>query len=303
MANYDIERINGFLKDKPAEFIRQCEQAYETQLDSAVSGILKHNGRSLVMLAGPSSSGKTTTARLLKEKLIKEGRCASVISLDDFYLVRDIPHTFEDGTVDYERVEALDVPLISSCLSELMTEGESDVPRFCFKNKKRSGFERIKASENEILIIEGLHALNPVITDPLEAYSMTKLYVSVSSRITQGGKMLFTKRDLRFIRRMIRDYHHRNSDVENTFYLWKGVRMGEDRYLFPYSGNADMKIDSIHPYEVSLFKNIATELLDHVARDSQYFKNADELREKLAKATPIDRCLMPDGSLLGEFIQ
>ncbi len=303
MANFDVKRINGLLEEAPSEFIKDCEKAYDEQLDTAVSGILKHKGRSLVMLAGPSSSGKTTTARLLKEKLSLSGRSASVISLDDFYLVQSQPHTFEDGTVDFERVEALDIPLITSCLGELVTRGESNIPRFCFKSKERSGFEKVKVSENGILIVEGLHALNPVITEPLSGKDMTKLYVSVSSRITDGDSILFTKRDLRFLRRMIRDYHHRSSDVEYTFYLWKGVRMGEDRYLFPFSGNADMKIDSIHPYEVALFKNIATELLDRVAQNSVYFKNADELKEKLGKVCAIDRSLMPDTSLLGEFIQ
>ena len=303
MANFDIGSINGLLNEAPSEFVKECENAYEAQLDSAVNKVLKHEGRSLVMLAGPSSSGKTTTAKLLREKLILEGRDALVISLDDFYLTDDEPHTFEDGTVDFERVEALDIPLIDSCLAQLMTEGGSEIPRFCFKEKKRSGFEKMSISEDGIVIVEGLHALNPVITEPLSEMEMTKLYVSVSSRITDGDEVLFSRRDIRFIRRMIRDFHHRNSDVEYTFYLWKGVRMGEDRYLFPFSGNADMKIDSIHPYEVALFKNIATELLDRVAKDSVYFKRADELKVKLGKVDTIERKLMPDTSLLGEFMQ
>lgn len=302
MANFDVERINGLLNEDPAEFVKQCEEAFDRQLDSVVGKILRHKGRSLVMLAGPSSSGKTTTATIFRNKLSLNGRSASVISLDDFYLTQDEPHTFEDGTVDYERVEALDIPLIASCLGELVSEGESEIPKFCFKKKERSGFEKMKVSEDEILIVEGLHALNPVITQPLSENPMTKLYISVSSRITCSGQVLFTKRDLRFLRRMIRDYHHRNSEVENTFYLWKGVRMGEDRYLFPFSGNADVKIDSIHPYEVALFKKNATELLDRVAQDSVYFKNADELKEKLSKVCAIDLSLMPDSSLLGEFI-
>lgn len=302
MANFDVGRINELSKNAPSEFVKECENAYEGQLDRAVSEILKHRGRSLVMLAGPSSSGKTTTAKLLKEKLILNGRNAEVISLDDFYLVEGEPHTFEDGTVDFERVDALDVPLIDSCLAGLMTEGESEIPRFCFRKKERSGFEKMSISEDGIAIVEGLHALNPVITEPLSGMEMTKLYVSVSSRITDGDRVLFSKRDIRFLRRMIRDYHHRNSDVEYTFYLWRGVRMGEDRYLFPFSGNADIRIDSIHPYEVALFKNYATELLESIDSGSKYYKNADELKEKLGKVCAMDRNLMPDTSLLGEFI-
>lgn len=302
MANYDIKQINSLTSKQPKEFITECESAYRMQLDSIVSGIEKEQGRVLVMLAGPSSSGKTTTARLLKEKLTQKGRNASVVSLDDFYLTQTEPYTFEDGTVDFERVDALDVPLISKCLHELMNEGVSELPRFCFKRKERSCFEEMKISDGEIVIVEGLHALNPVITEPLSDEKMKKLYVSVSSRITDDGNVFFTKRDLRFIRRMIRDYRHRNSDVEYTFYLWKGVRMGEDRYLFPFSGNADIRIDSIHPYEPCLFKDTAINLLERVPRDSVYFKVADELKRKLEYIQKLPEDLLPEGSLLEEFI-
>lgn len=303
MANYDLKQINTILKNDPEKYIKECENAYRVQLEKIVNDIEKEDGRVLVMLAGPSSSGKTTTASLIKEKLTLKGRKASVISLDDFYLIQDEPHTFEDGTVDFERVEALDVPLISSCLHELMNEGESNLPKFCFQKKERSGFEKLRISADEIVIVEGLHALNPVITDPLSDEKMKKLYVSVSSRITEGEKVLFSKRDLRFIRRMIRDYHHRNSDVEYTFYLWKGVRMGEDRYLFPFSGNADVRIDSIHPYEAALFKTAAINLLDRVDADSPYYQNASELKEKLEKSVEISEAFLPENSLLSEFIK
>ena len=176
------------------------------------------------------------------------------------------------------------------------------MPRFCFKTKKRSFGERTAVDPEGVVIVEGLHALNPAITDPLCDETMKKYYVSVSSRITDGNEVLFSKRDLRFIRRMIRDFYHRNSDVEYTCYLWKGVRMGEDRYLFPFSGLADRKIDSIHPYEVALFKNIAVTLLDRVDKSSIYYENADELKKKLSRFGSIERERLPKDSLLNEFV-
>ncbi len=303
MANYDLRMINAEIQKAPEAFIAECEKAYRLQLDSIINDILTQEGRVLVMLAGPSSSGKTTTAKLLKEKLISSGRSATVISLDDFYLIQDEPHTFEDGTVDFERVDALDVPMIICCLHELMDKGESRLPKFCFKKKERSGFESVSIKADEIVIVEGLHALNPVITRPLSDEKMKKLYVSVSSRITDGEKVIFTKRDLRFIRRMIRDYHHRNSEVEYTFYLWKGVRMGEDRYLFPYSGEADVKIDSIHPYEVTLFRDTARRLLDRVPENSIYAQQAKELKSKLGLCVSTEELLLPENSLLREFVE
>lgn len=302
MASYDVETVNRLLKQDCQKYIMECERAYRSQLDVIADEMTAEKGRGLLMLAGPSSSGKTTTARLLKEKLNEKGRSATVVSLDDFYLIQDEPFTFEDGTVDFERVEALDVPLISRCLHELMDKGESLLPEFCFRQKKRSDFKRVTVSRDEIIIVEGLHALNPVITEPLNDERTGLYYVSVSSRITDGDKVLFSKRDLRLIRRMIRDYNHRNSDVEYTFYLWKAVRMGEDRYLFPYSGRAHRKIDSIHPYETALFKNNATKLLDRVAEDSVYYETAAELKKKLQRFVSVERDLLPEKSLLEEFI-
>ncbi len=302
MANYDVEVINRLLNEDCKKYIMECEKAYRSQLDEIVTEVIREKGRGLLMLAGPSSSGKTTTARLLKEKITQRGRSATVVSLDDFYLVQENPYTFEDGTVDFERVEALDVPLISKCLHELIDKGESQLPEFCFKQKNRSGFKKVSVSEDEIVIVEGLHAINPVITEPLNDERMGLYYVSVSSRITDGAEVLFTKRDLRFIRRLIRDYHHRNSDVEYTFYLWRAVRMGEDRYLFPYSDRAERKIDSIHPYETAIFRNTALKLLDRVAENSVYYEAASELKRKLQRFTSLEREYLPENSLLEEFI-
>ncbi|MBQ6600079.1 MAG: nucleoside kinase [Clostridia bacterium] len=302
MANYDVKAINRLLNEDCEKYIMDCENAYRRQLDEIVCEFIGEKGRSLLMLAGPSSSGKTTTARLLKEKLIEKGRNATVISLDDFYLVQDEPHTFEDGTVDFERAEALDLPLISECLHELMDKGESEIPRFCFKSKVRSCFEKVTVSDDEVIIVEGLHAINPVITQPLSDEKMRLYYVSVSSRITDGDEVLLSKRDLRLIRRLIRDYHHRNSDVDYTFYLWKAVRMGEDRYLFPFSSRAERKIDSIHPYEVAFFRNIGIKLLDRVASDSVYYDTAKQLRQKLERFVSVERDMLPHNSLLEEFI-
>lgn len=302
MANYDVEVINRLLNEDCEKYIMECEKAYHTQLDEIVAEVAAEKGRCLLMLAGPSSSGKTTTARLLKEKLISKGRSATVVSLDDFYLLQDNPHTFEDGTVDYETVEALDLPLISRCLHELCDEGESELPEFCFRTKKTSRFKKLTVSENEIIIVEGLHALNPAITEPLRDERMRLYYVSVSSRITDGDSVLFTKRDLRFIRRLIRDYHHRSSDVEYTFYLWRAVRMGEDRYLFPFSSRAERKIDSIHPYEAAIFRDTGIKLLDRVTEDSVYYEAAAELKGKLQHFISVPKESLPVNSLLEEFI-
>ncbi len=302
MTFFSVSDINKNVLSQKENFIRECENAYKNQLLSITDEICRKEGRQLVMLAGPSSSGKTTTASLLKEDCIKNSRHASVISLDDFYHNQDVRYFFEDGTVDFETVKALDTDLIAACLKSLLSEGKADIPHFSFTTKQREGFKELKVAQDEIIIVEGLHALHPLITDYLEGENMKKLYVSVSSRVYNNGQVMLTKRDMRFIRRLIRDYHFRDSQVENTFYLWKGVRMGEDRYLFPYSGRADVKIDSIHPYESCIFKDIAIKLLDHIDEKSVYYASACELKGKLSKFVSLSESDVPDTSLLKEFI-
>lgn len=302
MPNVTLHEINNAVLSDAESYIEKCENRYRQVIASLGDDICRQQGRMVVMLAGPSSSGKTTTAKLLKENILKNGRHASVVSLDDFYLDQEVSYTFEDGTVDYETIKALDTDLITSCLIELVEKGESNIPRFSFHSKRREGFEKMSVANDEIIIVEGLHALNPLITEPLEKENMLKLYVSVSSRIFDGDKVLLTKRDIRFIRRLIRDYHFRSSSAEYTFYLWNGVRMGEDRYLFPFSCNADVKIDSIHPYEVCLFKDIATEILDHIDSNSVYYASAKQLKDKLSMFVSLNKTVTDERSLLKEFI-
>ena len=217
MKKLTIDAINSAVIDSSLDFIKQCEQSFKKRLQEIADDICKTDGRVLVMLAGPSSSGKTTTANILKKNIKECGRHASVISLDDFYLDQGNRFTFEDGTVDYETLKALDTELITSCLTQIINTGKTKLPHFSFMTKRREGYSNFSVSDDEVIIIEGLHALNPVITDPLDGQNMKKLYISVSSRIyDKNGEVLLSKRDIRFIRRLIRDYHFRDSSAENT---------------------------------------------------------------------------------------
>lgn len=305
MAQHEItaEQINIKTRENTKEFILSCENRYKLQIESAVCDICKKSGHRLVMLAGPSSSGKTTTASLIAKEAQKRSRNAVVISLDDFYLDQTRTLYFEDGTPDFETVSALDVDYIIKCLTSLVKTGECLLPRFSFLEKKREEqLVPVRIEKDDVIIVEGLHAMNPKITSHLEDSCLTKLYVSVSSRVLKEGKVLFSKRDLRFIRRMIRDYHFRNAEIDYTFNLWKGVRMGEDRYLFPFRSLSDVKIDSFHAYEPCLFKDEAKRLLDRIGKDSVYYDSANALSKKLSVFESIDRSQIPENSLLHEFI-
>lgn len=297
----------GWIKQQavkdPAAFVAVCEQSFQRQIDAAADQILSRPGIRLVMLAGPSSSGKTTTAERLKQALSLRGRRAWVVSLDDFYLDPSQPLLFEDGTPDYETVQALDLPYLETCLCGILRENRCLLPRFSFAKRQREAeLRELQIDPDDLVIVEGLHALNPVITEPLDADRLFLIYVSVSSRVTQDNDVLFTKRDLRFIRRMVRDNQFRASPVDYTFFLWNGVRKGEDRYLFPYSGRANLRIDSIHLYEPCVFRKSALHLLNMLPDDSVYFETALALQKKLSAFPSMDAQLIPQQSLLHEFL-
>lgn len=301
--NY-IEYINEKALSSPEEFIKKCEARYENIINDIVERIINDEGREIVMLAGPSSAGKTTTAGKLCKKLNENGVKTYVLSLDDFYLNRaDIPY-LPDGTQDYETVYALDLPCFEEKVNALLRGETVKNPVFDFTTGKRSDtqFNEITLGEKDVVIIEGLHALNPVITEKIQG-KLLKIYINVSSRIyDEKGNIILNKRNMRFIRRMVRDYKFRNSTVENTCKLWKNVTMGEDKYLFPYRHLADIKVNTIHLYETCVLKQQALEMLENSEISEEYKSDINKITKSLKKFESIDESLVPDDSLLREFL-
>ncbi len=306
MANINnkLEYVNERAITDPAQFVIECEERYAKIIDSIVEKIITEDGREIVMLAGPSSAGKTTTARKLKEGLLKKGVKTYVLSLDDFYLNReDIPY-LPDGSQDYETVDALDLVHLEKDLNGLLRGETVKTPVFDFTTGKRSDteFNEITLGDEDIVIIEGLHALNPVITEKVHG-KLLKVYINVSSRIyDNNGNIVLNKRNMRFIRRMIRDYKFRASSVENTCKLWKNVTAGEDKYLFPYRDNADIKANTIHLYESCVLKHQALPLLKNSQVSDEFKKDIEKLTKALEKFNDIEENKVPDDSLLREFL-
>ena len=301
--NY-IEYINEMALSSAEEFIKKCESRYENIINDIAERIINDEGREIVMLAGPSSAGKTTTAGKLCKKLNENGVKTYVLSLDDFYLNRaDIPY-LPDGTQDYETVYALDLPCFEEKVNALLRGETVKNPVFDFTTGKRSDtqFNEITLGEKDVVIIEGLHALNPVITEKIQG-KLLKIYINVSSRIyDEKGNIILNKRNMRFIRRMVRDYKFRNSTVENTCKLWKNVTMGEDKYLFPYRHLADIKVNTIHLYETCVLKQQALEMLENSEISEEYKSDINKITKSLKKFESIDESLVPDDSLLREFL-
>ena len=300
----NIEYINKRVADDPLQFIKECEDSYENTIQAIAERIVTEEGREIVMLAGPSSAGKTTTARKLKEALFEKGVKTYVLSLDDFYLDRDDIPYLPDGTQDYETVYALDLAQLEKDLNALICGETVKAPVFDFTTGKRSDteFNEITLGDEDVVIIEGLHALNPVITEKVKG-KLLKVYINVSSRIyDEKGNVLLNKRNLRFVRRMIRDYKFRASSVENTCRLWKNVTAGEDKYLFPFRDNADIKADTIHLYEPCVLKHQALPLLRDSIIADEFKKDIEHLIKALEGFEDIEENIVPEDSLLREFL-
>ncbi len=299
-----LEYINEMATTSPDEFIKQCEDRYQNIIDEIVNRIIIEEGREIVMLAGPSSAGKTTTARKICESLTQKGIKTYVLSLDDFYLNRvDIPY-LPDGTQDYETVDALDLPLLYEKVNALLRGETVKNPIFDFTTGRRSDtqFNEITLGDDDVVIIEGLHALNPIISDKIEG-KLLKIYINVSSRIyDKKGNIILNKRNMRFIRRMVRDYKFRASSVQNTYKLWKNVTAGEDKYLFPYRHLADIKINTIHLYETCVLKERALPLLKNCEISEEFKSDAEKLCKSLEKFQSITKEKVPNDSLLREFL-
>lgn len=297
-----FSQINGYANE-PAAFLQSCTDEYRGRVCEVAKIISEDKSKKIIMLAGPSSSGKTTTAAMLSQCIESFGGRAYTVSLDDFYFPRAVGYPLdENGKPDYECVEALDLELIHRCFGELQQRGSCSLPVFDFQSgERKENAKNIVLDDNDVIIVEGLHALNPAITDTLDEASLYKIYVSVSSRVyDNSGDVLLSKRNLRFARRVVRDYQFRSTSVERTFEIWESVMRGEDKYLFPFEPLADIKINSFHPCEPCVLAQTAISLLEDV-KNGDYAKKAAEMINKLRCFKTIDKSILPADSLLREF--
>lgn len=301
-VKYTFSKINN-LALAPEDFLRQCTRDYAREIDKAVLTVLNEKNKNIIALAGPSSSGKTTTAAMLSKSIGAHGAKAYIVSLDDFYYSHSENKypLDENGAPDYESVDALDVERIHRCFAELNGSGESALPVFDFmKGERIDGARKIRLNDNDVIIVEGLHALNPVITSNLGEDNVFRMYVSVSSRVYENDEsVLLSKRNLRLIRRTVRDNSFRATSPERTFEIWQSVMRGEDKYLFPFEKFADIKLNSFHPCEPCVLAGQAIPLLATVK--GEFEKDARLLLEKLSLFRKTDKSLLPEESLLREF--
>lgn len=299
-----LQDINTMAQNYPERLIDRAEERYNEIISEAQKRACSDSKSEIILLAGPSSSGKTTTAKKIAVKLMEQGHMAYTVSLDDFYKNWEDAIIDENGNRDFETVHALDLECLSSTLKSLIYDGFAMIPQYDFDTgKRKEKLVELKLNEGDVVIVEGLHALNPIIYGDLPSDRLLKIYISVSTRIyDNGGNVLMTKRDLRLIRRTIRDYQFRNSSVENTFSMWQSVLDGENKYLAPYKYCADILIDSIHNYEPCVFKREALELFRTVPKDSIWYGETQRLSKSLEDFYSLSPSMVPDSSLMREFL-
>ena len=286
------------------ELIRVNEALHEKRY-SQVADMVCQRGAKAVMLAGPSSSGKTTSANRLATQLRVHGRKPILMSLDDYYLNRDEIAPGPDGKVDLEHINTIDTALFGQHLAALLAGQEVELPSFDFKSGKRQWLgHRLQLHDNSVIIVEGLHGLNPVLLpEGLDRNLVFRLYVSPLLALNLDDHNRIPSSYLRLLRRTVRDYETRNSSVQKTLSMWDSVRQGEKRWIFPFQENADVIFNSSTLYELAVLKKHIFPLLTAVEPEDEYY---DEVRSMVKILNFVHEAdvddEIPPTSLVREFI-
>ncbi|MDD3429039.1 MAG: nucleoside kinase [Oscillospiraceae bacterium] len=283
-------------------FVTHCEIEYESRVVAAAHEIVAQK-KQIIMLTGPSSSGKTTTAHKLAQTLNAEGHTAVVVSLDNFFKNIDEYPRLPDGSKDYENVTALDVKSINTCLNTLLEQGTAEFPEFDFLTETRKK-ETITVTlpENGVCIVEGIHALNPQLTQMVRPEKVFKIYAGLREEYSFKGQRILPTRDIRLARRMVRDYKFRGHSLEKTIGMWPLVCEGEDKYIKVFKPEADLLLDTSFSYEICVLAPFVESLSEVLPADSAYKPLLDDLIQRFSLCAPISADLIPKNSMLREFI-
>ncbi len=300
----NVSMLNKIVKDGDIDtYIRISEALQEKKYAQIADNIKQDRDKKIILIAGPSSSGKTTSSHRLGIQLRVNGIVPVTIALDDYFVNRDKTPVDENGKLDFESLYAIDLELYNQHLNSLLKGEEVEIPKFNFKTGSREPSGRkVRLLDNQVLIFEGIHALNEKLTESISKDNKYKIYVSALTSINIDDHNAIRTTEARMLRRMVRDFQFRGSSPERTLELWPSVRRGEDKNIFPFQEEADDMFNSAMIYELGVLKPYAEPLLKQITPDSIYYSQAKKLLNFLQYFEPIKSDAIPNNSIIREFI-
>ena len=288
---------------RSTDLINVSEALQEKKISQIADMISTRRGVRMVLISGPSSSGKTTFCKRLSIQLLTCGVKPVPVSLDDYFVNREETPKDEHGEYDYESLYALDIPLLNSQLNALFAGEEVELPRYNFQTgrSERSG-RRLRLADDEVLVVEGIHALNPELTAQIPEHQKFRVYASALTTILLDTHNYIPTTDNRLLRRIIRDYKYRGVSAQETIHRWPSVRAGENKWIFPYQENADVMFNTALLFELAVIKSQAEPLLELVPENAEEHAEAYRLLKFLKYIAPIPNRQLPPTSLLREFL-
>ena len=283
--------------------INVSEALQEKKIASIAEQIAHRQSTRVVLIAGPSSSGKTTFCKRLSIQLVTCGIKPIQISLDDYFVDRHLTPKDENGEYDYESVHALNIPLLNEQLQQLFEGKNIELPKYNFQTGKseKSG-KRLQLGDNQVLVLEGIHALNPELTAQIPQEQKFHIYISALTTILLDDHNYIRTTDNRLLRRIIRDYKYRGVNAQETIHRWPSVRAGESKWIFPYQENADVMFNTAMIYELAVIKKQADPVLEAVPENCDEDAEAYRLKKFLGYFHAVDYDKLPPTSLLREFL-
>lgn len=290
---------NGLATD----LINVSEALQEKKISQIADTIAERKEIKVVLIAGPSSSGKTTFCKRLSVQLLASGVKPVQISLDDYFVNRAETPKDENGELDYESIYALNIPLINEQFNALFRGEEVELPKYNFQTgmSEKSG-KKLHLGENNILLVEGIHALNPALTEQIADDKKFKIYASALTTILLDDHNYIPTTDNRLLRRIVRDYKYRGCSAQDTIHRWPSVRAGENKWIFPYQEQADVMFNTALLFELAVIKPQAEEVLEQVPENCEEYAEAYRLRKFLKYFAPLPFRNLPPTSLLREFL-
>ncbi len=296
--------FNEAIKNGQAtDLINVSEALQEKKISQIADTIAGRKEIKVVLIAGPSSSGKTTFCKRLSVQLLASGVKPVQISLDDYFVNRTETPKDENGELDYESIYALNIPLINKQFNALFRGEEVELPKYNFQTgmSEKSG-KKLHLGENNILLVEGIHALNPLLTEQISDDKKFKIYASALTTILLDDHNYIPTTDNRLLRRIVRDYKYRGCSAQETIHRWPSVRAGENKWIFPYQEQADVMFNTALLFELAVIKPQAEEVLEQVPENCEEYAEAYRLRKILKYFAPLPFRNLPPTSLLREFL-